>query len=173
MLSHSRPNVIACFCLAGKTTRTPTRTVTTHSRPQWTETKRYSAARTTTKRPLGPQTTPRPVRLYSWRRTRDCSPCTDWHRHLGPAPSRYRARIQYTIITPCTMRPYWTLCRPTWSTSALRKRWDFTHFEWTRVCVYGQFSKNNIMKGRSKLDVRDDKPNKAGHLITELEMERK
>lgn len=123
----------ATLFLAGKTTRTLTRIAITLSRLRWTEIKRYWAARTTTKRLRGPRITPRRVRLYSWRRTRDCSPFTDWLHRLARALSRYRVRIPYTTITLCT-RPYWTLCRPTWST--LAPKMDFVCFEgtlWVRM----------------------------------------
>lgn len=126
--------------LAGKTMRTPTRTAITLSRLRWTEIKRYWAARTTTKRLRGPRITPRRVRLYSLRRTRGCSPFTDWPHRLARVLSRYRVRIQYTTIILCT-RPYWTLCRPTWST--LAPKMDFVYFEGT-LCVRMDYSQRTI-----------------------------
>lgn len=115
------------FC-SGKTTRTPTLTVTTHSRRPWTETRRWWAARTRTKPPSELQITHR-------RAPRCCSlppPAsslyTAWLLRRRPAqyqcqaPWLYQARTHCTTNTTTTacMTPYWTLWPPTWSIWALK-----------------------------------------------------
>lgn len=108
-----------CFLFAGKTTRTPTATVTTRWLLPWMEIKLYWAARTTTKRPWARRITRPRARLCSWAPAPACSPCTASRPRRDPAPSRCPAGLtRCTITTHCTTTPYWTLCLLIWWTSA-------------------------------------------------------
>lgn len=106
---------------AGKTTRIQTLTAITHWLLLWMEIKQSWGVRTTTKHLLGPRITPRQARLCSWLPTRGFRRSTALRPPPVPAPSPCPVRTPYTTITLCTTL-YWTLCRPTWSTSALKRR---------------------------------------------------
>lgn len=116
-----------CFC-SGKTTRTLTRTATTHSRRPWTETRRWWAARTMTKPPSELQITRRLVPRFCSLPPPASSHYTAWQLLRRPALYQCQAVWMYQPRTHCTtnttttvcMTPYWTLWPPTWSTWALK-----------------------------------------------------
>lgn len=111
-----------CFC-SGKTTRTPTRTATTHSRRPWTETSRWWAARTRTKPRSELQITRRLAQRCCSLPPPASSLYTAWLLRRRPAQYQCQAPWLYQAWTHCTtntttmacMTPYWTLWPPTWS----------------------------------------------------------